>query len=399
MNEAPSNNAAESSTPKQAPSGSPTLTFRGGGWVIALAAALVALLMAWSLLPMLFGHRPIGDGRSLESYGFDLSSLAIDRAALVGSGNPRGFLPSLDDPKHLRGSEMVVYNTQNRPKYVVPTDRVMGIVVDGVAHAWPLSMMNVHEVVNDTVAGRPVVATYSPLCDAAMVFERTVAGSVRRFEVSGLLYDSNLAFCEKLDPRADGTPAPTADSSLFSQLEARAIAGPLAKQGVALTALPNVCITTWADWLSRHPDTTVTLRDPNMIRRMKEISYARYFLERDLQAPAAPLPTEDELAKANLRLKSPMIAVRNAGEGPWTLVPIETLVTSGLGEDRSVRLSIDGIEHVVTVPIGPAVARIERVDGAPTMTIPVLYFAARAIFGEREGIRLAEVPAAPAAVP
>ena len=146
MNEAPSNNAAESSTPKQAPSGSPTLTFRGGGWVIALAAALVALLMAWSLLPMLFGHRPIGDGRSLESYGFDLSSLAIDRAALVGSGNPRGFLPSLDDPKHLRGSEMVVYNTQNRPKYVVPTDRVMGIVVDGVAHAWPLSMMNVHEL-------------------------------------------------------------------------------------------------------------------------------------------------------------------------------------------------------------------------------------------------------------
>ena len=399
MNDAPTNDASESSAPEKAAVGSPTLTFRGGGWVIALAAALVALLLAWSLLPMLFGHRPIGDGRSLESYGFDLSTLAIDRASLIGSGNPRGFLPSLDDPKHLRGSEMVVYNTQNRPKFVVPTDRVMGIVIDGAAHAWPLSMMNVHEVVNDTVAGRPVVATYSPLCDTAMVFDRTVAGSVRRFEVSGLLYDSNLAFCEKLDPSADGTPAPAAASSLFSQLEARAIAGPLAKQGVTLTPLPNICITTWADWLGRHPTTTVTLRDPDMIRRMKEISYARYFLERDLQAPAAPLPTEGELAQAGLRLKSPMLAVRSAVEGPWTLIPIEALVTAGLGIERSVRLTIDGVEYVVSVPIGPAVARIERADGASVLVIPTLYFAARALLGEREGVKLEQVSAAPASQP
>jgi hypothetical protein len=129
--------------------------------------------------------------------------------------------------------EMIVYNSQNRPKFVVPTDRVIGIVIDGKAHAWPLSLMNAHEVVNDTVAGRSVLATYSPLCDTAMVFDRTVAGSVRQFEVSGLLYDSNLAFSEKLAPAAPAAP------SLFSQLEARAIAGPLAKDGVTLSPLPT----------------------------------------------------------------------------------------------------------------------------------------------------------------
>jgi hypothetical protein len=292
---------------------------------------------------------------------------------------------------------MQVYNTQNRPKFVVPTDRVMGIVIDGAAHAWPLSLMNVHEVVNDTVAGRPVVATYSPLCDTAMVFDRTVAGSVRRFEVSGLLYDSNLAFCEKLQPAAEGTPAPTAASSLFSQLEARAIAGPLAKDGVTLTPLPNVCITTWADWLARHPDTTVTLRDPDMIRRMKEISYARYFLERHLEAPVAPLPAEDALAQSGLRLKSPMIAIRTAADRPWTLLSIEAMVAEGLAPDRTIRKTIDGVELVVTVPIGPAVARVERADGAPVLAVPVLYFAAFAILGERGGIVLAPqpTPAAP----
>lgn len=393
MNEVPSTDPADRSTPQAAAAGSATLTFRGGGWVIALAAVLVVLLMGWSLLPVLLGHRPIGDGRSVESYGFDLSTLTVDRATLVGSGNPRGFLPSLDEPKHLRGSEMLVYNSQNRPKFVVPTDRVIGIVIDGKAHAWPLSLMNAHEVVNDTVAGRAVLATYSPLCDTAMVFDRTVAGSVRQFEVSGLLYDSNLAFSEKLAPAAPAAP------SLFSQLEARAIAGPLAEDGVTLSPLPDVCITTWADWLARHPTTTVTLRDPTMIRRMKEISYAHYFLSRELQAPAAPLPGDDDLARNGLRLKSPMIAVRSAEGRPWTLLSIESLVAAGLSPERTVRVTIDGAEHVVTIPIGPAVARIERTDGNPVLAVPVLYFAAHAILGQREGVELAPIAAPAAAAP
>lgn len=377
------------------PAGAPTLTFRGGGWVIALSGVLVALLLAWSLLPVFLGHRPLGDGRSVESYGFDLSTLLIDRSTLVGSGNPRGFLPSLDDPKHLRGSEMLVYNEQNRPKYVVPTDRVLGIVIDGKAHAWPLSLMNVHEVVNDIVAGRPVIATYSPLSDAALVFDRTVDGAMRRFEVSGLLYDSNLTFCEKAAEGADRASAsPSASegphsTSLFSQLEARAIAGPLARDGVTLTPLPNVCITTWADWLARHPTTTVTLRDPDMIRRMKEISYAHYFLSSQYQAPFKPEPNEAELAALGLRPKSPLIALRTASNGPWTLVAIELLAGAGLGPDRTVRRTIDGVEYVFTLPVGPAVARVERADGGPVMAVPVLAFAAQAILGERDGVRFA----------
>lgn len=378
-------------SPQVPPPGSPTLTFRGGGWVIALAALLVVLLLVWGLLPVFLGHRPVGDGRAIESYGFDFTPKPIDRATLVGSGNPRGFLPSLDDPKHLRGSEMLVYNEQNRPKYVVSTDRVIGIVIDGKAHAWPLSLMNVHEVVNDTVAGRAVIATYSPLCDAAVVFDRTVAGEVRRFEVSGLLSNSNLAFCDKLPPVAGGAPAPASSSSLFGQLEARAIAGPLARKDVTLSILPNVCITTWADWIARHPTTTVTLRDPEMIRRMKEISYSHYFLSKDLQAPVSPEPSADELSKSGLRLKSPMIAVRAKQESRWTLVSIEALIAAGLDASRSTRVVVDGVECTVTLPAGPAVARIERVDGQPLESIPLLYFAAYAILGEREPI-----PAPPA---
>jgi len=358
-----------------APRGGASLTFRGGGWVILLAAILVVVLLGWSLLGPILGRRPVGDGRTLESYRFDLTTLLVPRESLQPSGNPRGFLASLDFPDHLRGAEMLAYNETNRPKYVVTTDRVLGIVIAGKAHAWPLSMLNAHEVVNDTVAGMPVVATYSPLCDAAIVFNRTVGGEPRLFEVSGLLVDSNLVFCDKAV--SDGAATTSHVPSLFLQLERRAIAGPLAAAGTTLEVLPGACITTWADWLATHPETTVTLRDPQMIRRMKEISYSRYFLSASLEYPAEPMPSQAEMSARGLRLKSPMIAFEL--ESGWKVVPVEAMVAKAAG-GRELSFACDGVALKAHLPSGPAVARLERTDGTPLRTLPCLHFAAEAVF-------------------
>jgi hypothetical protein len=92
---------------------------------------------------------------------------------------------------------MAIFNEQNRPKYVVTSDRVIGAVINGQPHAWPLSMLNAHEIVNDTVGGIPVAATYSPLCDTAIVFDRRIGDRAMKFEVSGLLSDSHLVFYDK----------------------------------------------------------------------------------------------------------------------------------------------------------------------------------------------------------
>jgi hypothetical protein len=361
-------------TPSPTPDGSPTLTFRGGGWVIVLAGVLVVLLLGWSFLGPMLGRHPIGDGRTVESYGFDLSNLRVERTDLVASGNPRGFLPSLDDPKHIRGSEMVVYNERNRPKYVVSTDRVVGTVIEGQPHAWPLSMMNVHEVVNDTVGGIPVAMTYSPLCDSAVVFDRRVGGQARLFEVSGLLVDSNLVFYDKAP---NGTQAADHSPSLFLQLARRAIAGPLAANGETLRSFPGVTITTWSDWLTAHPDTTVTERDPQTIRRMKEISYARYFLSPGLEFPSGRAPSDGQLAKDGMRLKSPVVLCR-LGDA-WHALPVERLVeqlSSEGASDRTLRRTVGGVELVVHLPAGPAVARVVRADGEPLETVPCLWFSA-----------------------
>ena len=369
------------------------LTFRGGGWILLLAAVLVVLLLLWSLLGPMLGHRPTGDGRTLESYRFDLTTLLIPRETLRPSGNPRGFLPSLDAPAHLRGAEMTIYNEQNRPKYVVTSDRVLGIVIAGQAHAWPLSMLNVHEVVNDTVAGVPVAATYSPLCDTAIVFDRVLDGQARNFEVSGLLVDSNLVFYDKA-PTQDaareqsaGSPAAEHVPSLFLQLERRAVAGPLAAKHVTLNVLPGACITTWADWLAAHPDTTVTLRDPQTIRRMKEISYARYFLTPTLEFPAEPLPGADVIAATGLRLKSPMVAFE-LGTG-WRMASLESLTAKAAGAPE-LEWTSDGVALRATLPAGLGVVRLERADGVPMRSIPCLYFAAEAVVRPFQPITLVQ---------
>ncbi|GEM_PF-215971 len=386
-------NAAVSS-PGAVSQGSPTLTFKGGGWVILLSVVLVLLVMGWSLLGPMLGRRPIGDGYSLESYGYDLTTLAIDRNELVGSGFPRGFLPSRDDPKHLAGREMAIFNEQNRPKYVVTSDRVIGAVINGQPHAWPLSMLNAHEIVNDTVGGIPVAATYSPLCDTAIVFDRRIGDRAMKFEVSGLLSDSNLVFYDKSEEGSSEQTATTDERrpSLFLQLARKPVAGPLAK-GATIEMFPDVCITTWADWLKTHPDTTVAERDPQTIRRMKEISYARYFLTPQYESPVSPLPDAAELAARGLREKSPVVAIDLGGK--WNILAIESLLdalTPNADGSRETRLTVDGVELEVFMPKGPAVARVRRVDGKPLVTIPCLVFAANAILGTEKPLAWVEVP-------
>jgi hypothetical protein len=110
-------------------------------------------------------------------------------------------------------------------------------------------------------------------------------------------------------------------ASLFLQLQRRAVAGPLAARGIELTMLPGACITTWTDWLKAHPDTTIALRDAASIRRMKEISYARYFLSPQLEYPAAPLPSDSAMATIGLRLKSPMMLFESGGR--WRMFSVE----------------------------------------------------------------------------
>jgi len=259
-------------------------------WVIALSILVSLAVVLFALWGPLRGMQaPVGDGRDPTTYGFDLSNLNVPRELLVGSGQPRDFLKPLDDPKTIAGSEIAPRNARERQKYAVSTDRVVGVVVGGERRAYPLQLLNVHEVVHDTLGGVPIAVTYSPLCDSAVVFDRRVGDRILRFGISGLLLNNNLVL---YDAAPDTDSAQTFRPSLWSQLAFRAIAGPAASENAQLTVASGTQICTWAAWLLLHPDTTVALPDDTDRRRMKGTDYERYWLDGKLQFPIGTIPIQ-----------------------------------------------------------------------------------------------------------
>jgi Protein of unknown function (DUF3179) len=117
-------------------------------------------------------------------------------------------------------------------------DLVVGALVDGRPHAYPLDLLSFHEVVNDG----PLAVTWCPLCRTALAFDREVRSHTLTLGVSGLLLHAN----QVLYDRETG--------SLWSQLAGRAISGRY--RGTRLRPVPLAQVT-WGEWLHAHPDTRV----------------------------------------------------------------------------------------------------------------------------------------------
>ncbi|MCG3138032.1 MAG: hypothetical protein HJJLKODD_01888 [Phycisphaerae bacterium] len=275
----------------------------------------------------------MGDGRTVASYGFDLSNLQVATDYLVAAGFPKDGLPVLDDPPVITAAQADELNKEHR-KFLVSSDRVIGVVINGQARAYPLRLLCWHELVNDTLADQPIAVTYSPLCDSVMVFDRRVTGRTLRFGVSGLLYNSNLLIYDRAaggeNPLAgargaddtdhmtpDLTPSSTADSaeSLWSQLLGRAVAGPAA--GTKLAQLPAQLVH-WSSWKKQYPDTTVLAPQPQFQKRYQLEPYNTYYDRGRLRFPVAPLPTDPAIP-----LMTPAVLIRHGQQKQlWTIPEI-----------------------------------------------------------------------------
>ncbi|MFM1936376.1 MAG: hypothetical protein RI990_1335 [Planctomycetota bacterium] len=373
-------------SPREGPDGFPTLTVRGGGWVIVAAAAVLAAFLAWALSGVMTGDRPVGSGSDPAAYGFVLEPLDVPEGTLVGSGNPRNFLSPLDRPATIRGSEVMRWNAEHRRKLVVSADRVAGVVVNGEARAYPLSILNAHEVINDELGGVPIAVTYSPLTDSLVVFDRRDAnGAVRAFRVSGLLCNANLVMYD--DPAqpegAEHVP------SLWGQLPMRAIAGPAAARGERLRALPDTNICSWRQWLSTWPDTTVAMGDAANASRYKEFSYARYFLTSRIDYPvlglvdAAPEPQTPDAALAGARRgdgRTRKTAVVEVREGDSREVRSLAELAAAADAGGLATFRVGGRDFEAIVQPAPLAVMVRAADGGPAMVVPQLWFAANARF-------------------
>lgn len=131
---------------------------------------------------------------------------------------------------------------------IYPERPVLGLVVGGEARAYPLTVMEKCEVVNDEIAGKSLAITYLPLRKTAAIYDRTLDGEVVSLGTSGYVYDNAFVL---YDRRTDSLWWPK-DEGLT------AITGPLT--GKVLKRSPeSLERTAWGKWQRRHPATQVVV--------------------------------------------------------------------------------------------------------------------------------------------
>jgi hypothetical protein len=235
---------------------------------------LVAILILIPIAAFVWTHwaesdRALGGSQRIRPRrgtlnGFDLSNSVLPAKLIRRGGPPRDGIPALVDPPLIDAS---------RASYMRPFDRIAGIVIDGTARAYPLKILNYHEVVNDRVGRTSLAVTYCPLCDSVVVFDRRTDRGELQFGVSGLLYNSNVLL---YDRSGQGT------ESLWSQVMRQSVAGD--RVGETLKTLP-VELTTWSAWSARHPRTKVVSISTGHQRDYGRNPYSAYFSGNGLMFP------------------------------------------------------------------------------------------------------------------
>jgi len=312
------------------------------------------------------------------------SDLPVSESDLV-RGAPRDAIPAITDPAFAADwsgvsleARTVDFGVRRIDPRLAPFDRVVGLVRDGRARAYPLRVLGWHEVVNDDLGG-PLLVSYCPLCGSAVVARRRVAGSERTvdgagagfggsgsdatgaskeaalsFGVSGLLWNDNLVMYD------------AESGSLWSQVAATAIQGPLA--GTELELVPAT-LARWDEWRAEHPDTGVLLPPP----------YSDTVVGRSLSAvrdytldPYAAYETNEQVGLAGIRGDEPVDGRAVDGRLPpkaevlgiargdaATAYPRPVVEREGVVND-----SVGGLPVVVVVtPGGSPVAYERTIDG------------------------------------
>ncbi|MFQ5827897.1 MAG: DUF3179 domain-containing protein [Candidatus Methylomirabilia bacterium] len=159
-------------------------------------------------------------------------------------GPPPDGIPAIDEPTFVTPAQA--------DGWLDPKEPVLAVEVGGEARAYPLQILMWHEIVNDSFGGRSITATYCPLCNSGIVFDRRVGDRLLDFGTSGMLYKSDLVMYDRQT------------HSLWSQMEGRAIVGDLA--GTTLSWLPANTIS-YEEWKRLFPDGKILSRDTGF-RRM-----------------------------------------------------------------------------------------------------------------------------------
>ncbi|MEE8435659.1 MAG: DUF3179 domain-containing protein [bacterium] len=226
-----------------------------------LAAAQVYLLLAALILSAILSAAQVSAQGLSAPVGYwrrawpktDFTKHSVPLNEIKSGGPPRDGIPPVDNPKFV--------SVEQAAKWVGPMEPVMVFSHGGDVRAYPLQILMFHEIVNDVVGGRPVVITFCPLCNSALVFDRKVKGRVLDFGTTGKLRNSDLVMWDRQT------------ESWWQQLVGEAIVGELT--GTRLDFLPSPLVS-FQTFREAHPGGKVLSRETGYARNYGSNPYIGY---------------------------------------------------------------------------------------------------------------------------
>jgi hypothetical protein len=219
-----------------------------GAASLSASTASVLVLPTESFLPP-----EAAPAEAEREFTTDFSKHTVPYSEILSGGPPRDGIPALDHPQFIAVDEV--------DGWLQPHEPVILVEVDGEAHAYPLQILIWHEIVNDTVGGKPLVVTFCPLCNTAIAFERMFGGRMLDFGTTGRLRFSNLIMYDRQT------------ETWWQQADGQAIAGELAGSQLQLY---QAAIVSWQDFKSAYPEGLILSRQTGFSRDYGRNPYAGY---------------------------------------------------------------------------------------------------------------------------
>ena len=208
-------------------------------------------------------HAQLIDPR-FHDFFYDGAPATVRVEEAVWGGVKVDGIPALVNPHMIPAAEA---------HYLTDSEPVFGVSINGDNRAYPLRILDWHEMADDIVGGKHVALAYCTLCGSGVLFDASADGKTFEFGSSGFLFRSNKLMYDR------------ETNTLWNQLTGEPVIGKLAGSNIKLKVLPDV-LTSWGDWRRQHPDTKV-LDIKTGFDRPYEVgaTYGRYFGSPDTMFP------------------------------------------------------------------------------------------------------------------
>ena len=182
--------------------------------------------------------------------------------AEVRDGGPgKDGIPALSDVKFINAQEAT---------YLADNDLVLGFVDGDDVRAYPHSILDWHEIINDDTENHSLAIIYCPLTGTGIGWDRVINEKKTTFGVSGLLYNTNIIPYDRLT------------DSNWSQLLLKSVNGELSGK---IPKTYNLVETTWKTWKELYPSTKAVSTETDYNRSYGNYPYGSYKTSENLIFP------------------------------------------------------------------------------------------------------------------